>query len=189
MSNICKKCKEERHYIGVATPSRTLCACESGKCSVKGCDDVASIVEFQHPVRNGEPRLKSKDAYLFCLEHRPEGFPVSQAIGETLDIDPADNADNAEAVDPSFDNAKTRANKKGRGRLPHIDPAWEAVCPNRLPSRANSSLLVKCVECLNVHEMRQRVMFNGSYSYCPHCGETMSVPEYREEEEEVAHVG
>lgn len=157
----CPRCHAERKRIGVMFPARRLCNCEEGVC--RECEQPAAIVEFQKPIKdNKEPALTSRQANLLCLEHRPEGFPMSATVART-------------------EGGKLVKGKKGR--LPHIDPAWE-TCTQSLPKGADSRQHVKCTGCGNEHELRQRVMFNGTYSYCPECNDDMYVPMWDEEDEE-----
>lgn len=158
----CPRCGAERKRIGVMFPARRLCDCEKGSCSV--CGKPAAIVEFQKPIKdNKEPAVPSKQASLFCLEHRPEGFPAKETAAKV--------------------ERGTKRTGGKKGRQPHIDPAWE-TCWKEPPTGAGSRERVRCVGCGNEHEMRQRVMFNGSYSYCPECNEDMFVPIWDEEDED-----
>ncbi len=153
----CPKCKTERKRIGVMFPARRLCNCESGLCRV--CKDDAAVVEFQKPVKDVEPSLEnSKQARLLCIEHLPEGFPMAAVVAPASE-------------------SKGRKTKTQKGRLPHIDPTWEASSAACLPAEAEATNQVQCVACKNVHALRKRVMFNGTYSYCPACStEDMFVP-------------
>jgi hypothetical protein len=132
-------------------------------------------VEFQQRLDGKEPKVPSRKAKLLCLDHLPEGFPrralvVKEAPEETA---PAEVA--------------PKKRSRGKGRLPHIDPVWEAATP-RLPPKSESRERVKCVKCGLEHELRKRLMFNGDFSYCPDCNEDMFVPVW-DDEEETQHAG
>lgn len=138
----CPKCGVNLRHVGVAFPVRRLCKCEPRTCG--NCEAPAIFVEFQNPVTKGEPKLPSKSnqvARFSCKTHAPDDLP-----DEPVDDEPS----------PA----------KGRGGRPHIDPVWARATP-RPPSGADSRAKVICLACGRRHEMRQRVMFNGTYSYCP----------------------
>jgi hypothetical protein len=118
-----------------------------------GCGAQALVVEFQKPVKTSEEGVPAK--YL-CGEHSPGDFI-------------------AEIEKPLSKGARAKKNE-----LPHIDPAWKAPRP---PENSNSRLIVQCVGCKNVHETRERRMFNGTESLCPKCGERVWVYGPSEEEE------
>ncbi len=61
---------------------------------------------------------------------------------------------------------------KAAAAKPHIDPVWTRAS-KRAPRGSNSAEVVRCLECDNHHQMRERVMFNGSNSDCPRCGGSM----------------
>jgi hypothetical protein len=138
----CPKCGVNRRHVGVAFPVRRLCKCETRGCG--NCDTPAVYVEFQNPVTRGEPKLPNKSnqaAKFSCKNHAPDDLP-----DETADEEPT----------PA----------RSRGGRPHIDPMWSRVT-SHAPQGANSREKVICLSCGLNHEMRQRVLWNGTYSYCP----------------------
>lgn len=138
----CPKCGVNRRYVGVAFPVRRLCKCETRDCG--NCDTAAVFVEFQNPVTKGEPKLPNKSnqaARFSCKVHAPDDLP-----------------------DAPIDEEHTPT--KSRGGRPHIDPVWSQSTA-QAPQGADSRQKVICLSCGLPHEMRQRVMWNGTYSYCP----------------------
>lgn len=138
----CPKCGVNRRYVGVAFPVRRLCKCEPRDCG--SCDAAAVFVEFQNPVKNGEPKLPVKsnqNAKFSCQTHAPDDLPE-----DPIEEEPG---------------ARTR---KRTGKRPHVDPVWTFPQP---PPGSNSREKVVCYSCGLVHEVRQRVMWNGTESECP----------------------
>lgn len=138
----CPKCGVNLSHVGVAFPVRRLCKCETRTCG--NCVAPAVFVEFQSPVTKGEPKLPDKSnkiARFSCKTHAPDDLPN----------------------EPADDKPSSTKNREGR---PHIDPVW-AKATSRPPAGADSRAKIVCLMCDRRHEMRQRVMFNGTYSYCP----------------------
>lgn len=79
---------------------------------------------------------------------------------------------------PDGFNIPTAETKKGT--KPHVDPEWSRAT-EASPPGAFSRLRVQCASCKNEHEMRQRVMFNGSRSECPKCGHHVTTPAWEGE--------
>jgi len=129
----CPMCGANRHYVGVAFPVRRLCKCESRNCG--RCTTSAVFVEFQNPIKHGEPKLPDKSnqhAQFTCKGHAPDDLPE-----------------------------EPRPKRTGR---PHVDPVWSGATP---PPGSNSREKVVCCSCGRVHEVRQRLMWNGTESECP----------------------
>jgi hypothetical protein len=167
----CPDCGAERRYVGVLYPVRRLCKCEVRVCV--DCGKKAVVVEFQAPVKGVEPPLPTETnnaARFFCKKHCPEDFSFEAAPKET----PEPEGPFEEALPPG----QTR---KVRG-APHIDPVWDRISPSKPPAGADSSQRVECVACKHAHKLKDRKLWNGSYSYCPKCGENMYVPIWDEED-------
>lgn len=138
----CSKCGVARRYVGVAFPVRRLCKCENRDCGE--CKKPAVYVEFQHPIKTGEPKLpieSNQYAKFACQKHAPDDLPEG---GDEV---------------PS-----TPAGKKGK--RPHTDPVWDRAS-SRPPPGSLSKTKIVCSGCGLVHEPRLRVMWNGTYSECP----------------------
>lgn len=157
----CPDCGAERRYVGVLYPVRRLCKCEKLKCDL--CDKKAVVAEFQSPIKGAEPTSGAK---FFCKKHCPEDFAF-EATTET-------DGPIEEALPPG-------QIRKVRG-TPHIDPVWDRASPDKPPMGANSNQRVECSTCKHVHRLKDRKLWNGSYSYCPKCGENMYVPVWDEED-------
>ena len=138
----CPKCGVARRYVGVAFPVRRLCKCESRDCGK--CGAAAVFVEFQSPIKNGEPKLPIETnpfAIFSCAKHAPDDIPE-------------------EIVEPSA------APKKKKGGRPHIDPVWAAATSSPPPGSRSREKVI-CSACNLTHELRERVMWNGTHSECP----------------------
>ena len=161
----CPGCGAERRYVGVLYPVRRLCKCEPHVCGV--CDKKAIVAEFQSPIKGVEPLEGTK---FFCKKHCPEDFSLEDA--KEL---PA-----PEPEVPYEEAAPPQQIRKVRG-MPHIDPVWERASPGKPPGGANSHQRVACTACKHEHKLKDRKLWNGTYSYCPKCGENMYVPIWDEE--------
>lgn len=148
---------------GIMYPARLLCLpCEPRQCA---CGKDAYVVEFQRPIRGEEPALPvaSDDAVKFyCHDHM--AF-ANQVEAKKLVVPPP---------------LPTKTSRRG-----HIDPVWErnSTIP---PLGSDSSLKVSCVACKRIHTLKQRMMWNGTKSYCPDvkCNEPMYVPTWEGEAHE-----
>lgn len=144
----CPSCGVPRVFVGVAFPVRRLCKCEARTCA--RCKTPAVFVEFQGSIKQEEPALPAKSggvAQFSCKEHAPDDLPEEPV-----------------AVEVPAGEVKARPRKTG-GR-PHIDPIWEKATA-KPPPGAESSDKVQCLSCERVHALRDRLMWNGTYSECP----------------------
>jgi hypothetical protein len=111
------------------------------KCESRTCGSCATaavFVEFQNPIKTEEPKLPAKSNHL-------ARFSCKDHAPDDLPQEPMDDV----------------SDRQGR---PHIDPMYGSSRP---PSGSDSKEKVVCYACGLVHEARQRVMWNGTYSECP----------------------
>jgi len=165
----------------VLYPARRLCTCEKRTCGA--CDKKAVVVEFQRPVRGAEPGLpddSDRTATFFCKTHCPEDFPLDAPKPKTKVVPAATPTDDNVGKVIDYHEKYFGSGKKGHG-APHIDPVWELASPGKPPGGANSSDRVECIACKYAHRFKNRKLWNGSFSFCPKCGEGMYVPLWDEE--------
>lgn len=92
----CPKCGTDLTLVGVRFPARRLCRCEQGHpCGQNNCKSLATVVEFQKPVKDGT--LPSKHAKLLCDAHAPVEF-----ASENLPDVPVRKRKHASNVDPQW---------------------------------------------------------------------------------------
>ena len=140
----CDKCHAERVYVGVGSPARRLCACEKGHVCDE-CGKTATIVEFQDRITGKEPHLPKKS-----------------------------NADVVYFCEADRPAGFPEENATSVRRPPTREESNEGVAPMHHVSRAaQSTTRVECWVCKDVHMLKERKNFNGSYSDCPKCGDDM----------------
>jgi len=188
----CPDCGVERRHIGVLYPVRRLCRCETRTCCA--CTDKAIVTELQAPLKGIEPVLPATSntvAKFYCKKHCPEDFPLEappttrpRSVSSSRPSSPSSPSIplSAETIDEEYASPCTPRKVNG---APHIDPVWERASPEKLPMGADFKLPVTCVACKLGHRLKDRKLWNGSYSYCPKCGETMYVPAWDKDEEKV----
>ncbi len=162
----CQTCGTVRHRAGVLFPVRRLCNCESRLCH---CGKPAIFVEFQSPIKSTEPKIPAKSnevAEFTCTEHAPDDAPLSMDSGISKTAD--------SAVLPA---KRVKRPAVTSGPL-NLDPLWSYPPP----TGATSSHKVRCTNCDDAHALRDRVMWNGSESYCPKCNNRMYVHDWESDE-------